>query len=74
MAYDLPPPALPPYNTSRSEAARNAVCGPGLGRKMTFSTTSICGVVAVVGVGVATSEGGANSTIFVGSEVGVFFF
>jgi hypothetical protein len=29
--YDLPPPALPPYNTSCSVAERKEVCGPGLG-------------------------------------------
>jgi hypothetical protein len=32
---DLPPPAAPPYSTSLSDAARNSVCGPGLGAKIT---------------------------------------
>ena len=33
IAYDLPPPAAPPYNTSCSGAAKNCVCGPSFGLK-----------------------------------------
>jgi len=40
MAYDLPPPALPPYNTSRSPAARKSVCGPVLGLNTTLRESS----------------------------------
>ena len=31
MANDLPPPAAPPYSTSRSDEARKSVWGPALG-------------------------------------------
>ena len=42
MAYDLPPPAAPPYSTSVSGAAKKSVCGPSLGEKITlFSSTSL---------------------------------
>ena len=40
MAYDLPPPAAPPYSTSVSPAARKSSCGPSLALKITSSTAS----------------------------------
>jgi len=40
MAYDLPPPAEPPYNTSLSPAARNSVCGPAFGLNITLRDSS----------------------------------
>ena len=40
MAYDLPPPAAPPYSTSRSDAERNSDCGPGLGLNTMSCATS----------------------------------
>ena len=36
MAYDFPPPAEPPYKTSRSDEAKKSVCGPSLGLNITF--------------------------------------
>lgn len=41
MAYDLPPPAEPPYSTSRSDADRNSDCGPGLGLNTTSWASSM---------------------------------
>ena len=41
IAYDLPPPAEPPYNTSCSGAARKSVWGPmfGLNTILSFSSS-----------------------------------
>ena len=47
MAYDLPPPAAPPYNTSVSPAARKSSCGPSLALKITFSIASACRAVGM---------------------------
>ena len=40
IAKDLPPPAAPPYNTSRSDEAKKSVCGPSFGLNSTSGSTS----------------------------------
>ena len=41
IAKDLPPPAAPPYSTSRSEEAKKSVCGPAFGLNSTSGSTSV---------------------------------
>jgi len=72
VAYDLPPPAAPPYRTSRSLEARYCVCGPGLGLKTMFCTSStsysggltVAGFAAFVGVVVFVVVGVGSCVVF----------
>ena len=43
-AWLFPPPAAPPNRTSLSDAARNSVCGPGFGEKMTSRSLNCCSI------------------------------
>ena len=60
IAYDLPPPAAPPYRTSLSEELKKVVCGPALGLNTTScaSSTSYSGATTCAGIwGVSISAG-----------------
>jgi len=48
----LPPPAAPPYSTSRSPDARYCVCGPGLGLNTMFCAlgTSYSAALGAAGI------------------------
>ena len=64
IAYDLPPPAEPPYRTSLSPAAKKSVCGPSLGEKIMFCGASSCNCVARVTTGLDESSIGKVSCTF----------
>ena len=66
IAKDLPPPAVPPYNTSRSDEAKKSVCGLSFGLNSTSGSTSD-GSGRTIGVS-------GSCVIFEGEAVdGVFF-
>ena len=67
MAYDLPPPAAPPYKTSLSDADRKLVWGPGFGLNTMSCATSTSYSGATACAGTVSATGGATvSTVVVG--------
>jgi len=49
IAKLFPPPAAPPYSTSRSDEDKKSVCGPLLGAKTMFCSSSI-GISRIIGL------------------------
>ena len=66
MANDLPPPAAPPYSTSRSDEAKKSVCGPSFGLNNTSGSTSL-------GSGKTMGASSFCGSSFVGTTEGLFF-
>ena len=66
IAKDLPPPAAPPYSTSRSEEAKKSVCGPAFGLNSTSGSTSV-GSGRTIGVS-------GSCAIFGGEAIDGLFF
>jgi len=66
IAKDLPPPAAPPYSTSRSEEAKKSVCGPAFGLNSTSGSTSV-GSGRTIGVS-------GSCAVFGGEAIDGLFF